>query len=360
VATVGGRDRHGTWIASTWVTTNWVTTNWVTGDRAMKVAEFLEKRRPNWTELDNLCGQVQPGKKLPAATITRFAALYRAACADLALADAYQLPPITIRYLHRLVGRAHTCLYRSRIFRYSDWPRLLLHDVPKQVFGDRCVQAMFVLFWSIFISSAAIAANPKIWPGFAETVMGTAMMEQLDSSFSEPLGRRSFEANIMMAGFYIQHNAGIGLICFATSVLIIPGMLETIFQAAALGASFGYMSQPGQVGSANFYAFVTAHAPFELTAIVLSAGAGLRIGMGWICTHGLTRLGSLRKTGAETMPIMGSAVVMFILAAFIEGFVSPFALPFIVKGTIATLCSGMLLFYFVVLGFPRSGSRATG
>ncbi len=51
----------------------------------------------------------------------RFSALYRAACADLALADAYQLPAETVRYLHQLVGRAHKQLYRSRSFNMSTW-----------------------------------------------------------------------------------------------------------------------------------------------------------------------------------------------------------------------------------------------
>src|SRR5215467_8559757 len=114
----------------------------------MKVAELLESRRENWRELSQLCMQMEGSRKrtLGPTAITRFASLYRAACADLALADAYQLPPNTVQYLHQLVGRAHNQLYRSRALDLAGLSRMLLHDAPQRIFNDRCVQLMFVLF----------------------------------------------------------------------------------------------------------------------------------------------------------------------------------------------------------------------
>jgi hypothetical protein len=50
-------------------------------------------------------------------------------------------------------------------------------------------------------------------------------------------------------------------------------------------------------------------------------------------------------------------VLLFCLAALIEGFVSPASellLPWWVKGLVAVGCSGLLTFYFVILGFPRA------
>ena len=93
-------------------------------------------------------------------------------------------------------------------------------------------------------------------------------------------------------------------------------------------------------------------------AVVLAAGAGLRLGMAWLQTGRLTRGASLRKAAAETMPIMGAAMVLFLLAALVEGFVSPSAAPYAVKAGVALLSSGMLTFYFVVLGYPRSAAGA--
>jgi len=66
----------------------------------------------------------------------------------------------------------------------------------------------------------------------------------------------------------------------------------------------------------------------------------------------------LRKTAQETMPLMGSAAILFFLAALIEGFLSPSAAPYWLKATVAVASSGLLTFYFVVLGFPRRGLSA--
>ena len=45
------------------------------------------------------------------------------------------------------------------------------------------------------------------------------------------------------AGLYIEHNATIGLRCFAFGLLAgIGGLYETVFNASTLGAVFGYMA----------------------------------------------------------------------------------------------------------------------
>ena len=85
----------------------------------MKVAEIIEKRQPLWKELEQL--NARTGEKPGPETAARFSSLYRAACADLALAEAYQLPPNTVDYLHRLVAKSHNQLYRGQKFRWRDW-----------------------------------------------------------------------------------------------------------------------------------------------------------------------------------------------------------------------------------------------
>jgi len=316
----------------------------------MKVSDLLESRRKKWRELEDLCGRMERwwGRRLDGAAAARFSALYRAVCADLALADAYQLPPGTIQYLHRLVGRAHNQLYRSRPFQLGTWARQLLVDVPQRLFRDNCLRLAFCIFWGPFLLSMALV---RFSPGYAERVVGEGMLGHIEESFSNPLGDRG-SMDAAMAGFYIWNNGGIGLRCFAFGLFLgVGGVLMTVYNGCVLGAVFGHMSALPQ--RENFYAFVTAHGPFELTAIVLSAAAGMRLGFSIIDTRGLTRMASLRKAGEETMPAAGAAVILFALAALIEGFLSPSPLPYGLKAVTAGLSTAMLLFYFVVLGYPR-------
>ena len=94
---------------------------------------------------------------VPADAATRFAALYRAACADLALADAYQLPPATIEYLHQLVGRAHNQLYRSQALNFRTWFHELFVVVPRRLLADRCLWLAAGVFWGVFLLAGLMA-----------------------------------------------------------------------------------------------------------------------------------------------------------------------------------------------------------
>ncbi len=316
----------------------------------MKVSDILESRRAEWHELETLCQALErfPRQGVPAAKLHRFSALYRAACADLALADSYQLPSGTIHYLHRLVGRAHNQLYRSRSFRLQTWGRRLLFDVPQQLFADNALRLAFCLFWGVFVLSAAMAFTSA---EFAETLLGE-QMATFEEMYLHPIGTDDANERSLMMGFYIRHNTSIGLQVFAFGLLFgIGGLFVTVYNAAALGAVFGHMATLPQ--AAHFFDFVTAHGPFELTAVVLAAAAGMRLGFAMIDTKGLSRGAALREAADAAMPTVAAAMILFFLAALIEAFISPSAAPYWTKAAVAAASTAILAFYFVALGYPR-------
>lgn len=327
----------------------------------MNVAALLDKRRVQWNELEKLCEAMELRGRTNkaggpehqgAVGVSRFATLYRAACADLALADAYQLPPGTVMYLHRLVARAHNQLYRAKKFEPSGWIDVVFRDAPQQIFSDPCVRVAAILFFGLFSLSMYLAANEELFPGFAARIVGQDQLEAMEDMYEEPISA-SLDHYVQMSGFYIMHNTGIGLRCFAFGILIIPCLFSLSFNAVALGTVFGFMARDDVTGSDNFFQFVTAHGPFELTAIALAAGAGLRIGVGLFYTAGRTRVDSLRVNGIRAVPIMAASAMLFFLAALTEGFLSPSPTPYLFKAAWAIFSSGLISFYFVVLGFPR-------
>jgi len=321
----------------------------------MNIAMILEKRQQQWVELEQFCDDLEltgKNRKTGAAGISRFATLYRAACADLALSDAYQLPPATVTYLHRLVARAHNRLYRASRIDPTTWADTLFRKAPQQIFADPCVRVASLLFFGLFTLAAFLGANDQWFPDFVSQLVGQAQLDQLEAMYDQPVSG-SLDHYITMAGFYIMHNTGIGLKCFSFGILIIPCLFELVFNAVSLGAMFGYMARESSSGGDNFLHFVTAHGPFELTAIALAGGAGLRFGIGLFHTNGLTRRHSLRESARRAVPIMAASAALFFLAAFTEGFISPSPLPYIFKATWAILSAALISFYFVVLGFPN-------
>jgi uncharacterized membrane protein SpoIIM required for sporulation len=109
----------------------------------------------------------------------------------------------------------------------------------------------------------------------------------------------------------------------------------------------------------NFFQFVTAHGPFELTAIVLSAGVGMRLGFALLFTGGLTRGDSVRQAGRGAMPAMGVTMLLFLLAALVEGYISPSSMPYEAKAAFGVGSSLALMVYFVFLGAIGQSTLAT-
>jgi len=317
----------------------------------MRVAELLEKRKAHWQQLESLCERFEGRKRreLPGEEIARLSSLYRAACADLALADAYQLPPGTVGYLHQLVGRAHNQLYRSTGLQFQRWLTDLLVHVPRRLFRDGYLRVAALLFWGIFLLTGLLGAQDR---SFSERMIGKEMLMEHEEMFQHTITGREPEAGLFMASFYIYHNIGIGLSCFAFGMLFgVGGLFATAFNAAYLGTLFGHMATVAHRN--NFYEFVTAHGPFELTAITLSAAAGLRMGFALVNTRGMTRSDAVRTAAIEAMPVMGAGMAMFFFAAIIEGLISPSGLPYAVKAGVAIASTLLLLVYFFVLGAPR-------
>ena len=353
----------------------------------MKVAQLIEKRRVYWQELENLCAQMANSRKktIGARNIARFATLYRAACADLALADSYQLPPNIVDYLHKLVGRAHGQLYRSRRVDWSKIGDILFRQIPREIFQDRCVQLTFWLFWMVFLLAGFMAANPDRFPNFAADIVGAENIDMYEQMYAEAPSSRNNGPSAAGAAFYVNHNTGIGIKCFVVGITVIGGICVLLYNAAVLGAPFGHMASPNvsEEVSEHFFEFVTAHGPFELTAIVLAAGAGLRIGFSLISPYhkeeslqpdelregeeslfdksrrvAYERIDSLRMGAKRALPVMGASAILFILAAMIEAWISPSPLPEQAKQVVAIFCSGLLMVYFIVLGYPRRESDA--
>ncbi len=315
----------------------------------MKVLERLESRRRHWQDLEQLCGVMEGSwRRVPAAEeVLRFANLYRSACADLALADAYQLPPATIQYLDQLVGRAHNQLYCRESAPARGWYRELFVNVPRRLFADGCLRLTFALFWGVFLLCAFLAWRD---PDFAQRIVGKEELLSIERMHSVSYHGEG-DDRAAMAGFYIRHNATIGLRCFAFGLLAgFGGLYETVFNASVLGAIFGYMTH--SPSKTNFFEFITAHGPFELTAIVLLAGAGMRLGFSMIDTRGRSRADAVYNAARRSVPVMSVGVVLFMLAAGIEALVSPSLAPYAVKAGVAAFSTVMLLVYFIVLGYP--------
>ena len=128
-------------------------------------------------------------------------------------------------------------IYRATGFSFRDWGRALFQTAPRLLRGDPALKLAALVFLGTFLLTTLVSAGR---PEFARIVVGDAFLEQIDHDFAQPVFserpdglRRSDTA---MAGFYIQHNASIGLSCFAWGIVFGLGSLyQLLFNAIIIG-----------------------------------------------------------------------------------------------------------------------------
>lgn len=317
----------------------------------MRRETFVRERMPHWRELEQGLLGDRHLWSLPASSISRMAALYRAACADLMRARRLGCTPDVVSFLDSLVARAHHSLYSAAGKTSRSIGELLLVDFPRSVRKNGWwVLAAAGLFWIPFAVGLVGALGSE---EFAQGVLSAEQLEQMSESYSREIDGRASSEDAAMAGFYVYNNVGIALRCFATGVLFgLGSVFFLVHNGLVIGAVFGHLARVGH--GANLLTFVSGHSPFELTAIVLAGAAGLRLGQSLIDTGGATRLGSLRRSARELVAMVVGIAIMLLIAAAIEAFWSPSSAPRGVKYGFGLLGALLVLGFLTLAGRRRA------
>ena len=323
----------------------------------MTPLQFEQSHQQEWDELQSLLAQLHKSVRARAAdgqpiAGERVAALYRRACEQLALARARAYPAYLTDRLEQLTSDAHQLIYQHAELGWSRLKRMVAYDFP------RAVRAQSAYVWI----ALAVFAVPTLVLGYAVyfrpelilTVVDAATAASFQDMYSESaaaIGRsREAQNDWVMFGFYIANNIGVAFQCFASGLFAGVGSLFFLaFNGAYGGAIAGYLTEKG-LGS-TFYSFVVTHAAFELTAIVLSGAAGLRLGHALLAPGRYTRLQSLVRAAKESAVIIYGVMAMLLIAAALEAFWSSAKwMPPIMKYGVAAICWIAMLSYLTLQG----------
>jgi len=302
-------------------------------------------------------------KARPAAVDgARLSVLYRRACEHLALAQARAYPIGLTQRLEQLTHRAHQLIYRRHEpgFGIGRLRRLLLVDIPQSVRAHRG----YLLVATLLFVLPTLLVGWACWrdPGFVLHLMSADQVRNFDQMYgpgAEPIGKpRSAETDWQMFGYYIQHNIGIGFQCFAAGLFGgIGSAFFLVFNGLQGGAVGGYLTARGH--GTSFYSFIVTHSAFELTAIVMSGAAGLRLGHALLAPGRRTRLEALRHASSHAIVVMYGVIAFLLIAAAVEAFWSSarWVAPQVKYG-VGAACWALVIAYLGWQGRPRRALMA--
>lgn len=281
---------------------------------------------------------------------------YRLLCHHLSLARSRHYSPLLVERLEQLVVTSHQFFYKRKTHLLESALIYFLADFARAVRKEwRWLIVSGVLFFGTFFG---MLVSLQYYPDMVYTVISAEQLAEMQTMYDpslDKIGRgRDSGSDFKMFGFYVFNNTGIGLKTFASGLLFGIGSVFTLlFNGLMIGGVAGYLTYIGY--SSTFWPFVAGHSALELTAIVLSGAAGLKLGFSIISPGRKTRLRSLRDSAGEAVYIMYGVAAMFIAAAFIEAYWSSMSeIPAMIKYIVGIVNWILLIAYFIYAGRQRA------
>jgi uncharacterized membrane protein SpoIIM required for sporulation len=315
--------------------------------------DFVKERRPVWGRfargLDRL--EVRSFRKLSGDGVLEFSRLFREVCHDLATVRSHGWGGPLETYLNDLAARGHNLFYRAppgaarQFFDFVavGYPRVFRKNFGYFLAGCLLFFAPLVITWAVVQHDPDLAG--RILPREALAGMEAMYDYDPDKGLSGGFG----EERAGMGGFYVDNNVGIALRSFAAGSLF--GAVTAYVLLAngiTIGAVAGYLIAQGK-GHA-FTAFVISHGSFELTAIAIAGGAGLMLGNALLHPGQRTRKEAFQARGLEAVKIAAGAAVMLMVAALLEAFWSPAAIPSDIKYIVGGALWILVALYLLLAG----------
>jgi uncharacterized membrane protein SpoIIM required for sporulation len=316
----------------------------------MNLDRFQTERRPSWDELDHLVAAARrKPERLGPERIRALGSLYRAASADLALARRKWPGDPVVGRLEVLVGAARHLVYDSQIRSrsFADfvargyWRRVAERPVP------------LVIAAVLLIGSGTLSA---LWarsdPADAATVApSSARAVTREREEGRSLGL-SVEEKAAFSSFIFTHNIRVSFLALAGGILLGLGTAYVLlYNGFVLGAIAGLA-----IGAGNgvpFFELTTGHGILELSCIIVTAAAGLRLGWSIVEPGPGRRIDSLVAEARRATELVLGTVPWLVVAGLVEGFVTPSGLGL---STMIVVGAGLGLIYWALVLWRGRGA----
>ena len=308
---------------------------------------FIDQRKNAWQRLEDLLKLLNTSslRGLHRDEVRELGRIYRRTASDLAVARAESRDPRLINYLNSLVIRAHGRIYRAEGQGGARIKEFFTRDFP-QTFR-RTWKYTFVAFSVFAVFSVVAFMGTKLDPEFSELMGVSPAFRELFIETKTHWWDDLNEANQIGASAIATNNIQVTIYTFAFGALFGVG---TLFYLAYNGAHIAsVLALTYRAGFGNdLLTFMVGHGVIELSCIFIAGGAGLLIGSALLMPGDLSRADALKSRGKEAIKLMMGVAVLLVIAATIEGFISPAPIPATIKFSIAAI-TGLALYSYLLL-----------
>lgn len=312
-------------------------------ENLMKEVTFIRRNIDKWKETEKV---VEGADKL---TPDRLAEAYMELTADLAFAQTHFPDSRITIYLNNLSSALHNVIYRNK---REKWSRIVIfwtQEVPQTMRDARRELLVSFLIFAVSVVIGIVSA----WNdgNFVRLILGNGYVDMTLNNIAngEPMAVYNGSEEVPMFLGITLNNVRVAFSCFAMGLLTSFGTGYILFSNGVMLGSFQtFFYQQGLLGESMLAIWL--HGTLEIWAIIVAGAAGLALGNGWLFPGTYSRLESFRRGAKRGLKIVIGTVPIFIMAGFIEGFLTRHTdLPTAFRLGIILLSLAFIVFYYIYL-----------
>jgi uncharacterized membrane protein SpoIIM required for sporulation len=308
----------------------------------MREAVFIKKNTPRWKEFEGL---LTTGRsKNP----DQLAGLFVQLTDDLSFARTHYPDSQTTAYLNALTARVHQSIYRNRKEEKSRFVNFWRYELPR-LFRSAHRQLLYsaLIFGLAMLIGAVSTAHDERFP---RLILGDGYVNMTLENIrkGDPMGVYKSEGQFDMFGAITFNNIMVALRTFAFGLLFSFGTgILLVYNGIMLGAFQYFFYTQGLLLTSALSIWI--HGTLEISAIVIAGCAGLVMGNSLLFPGTYSRTESFKRGALKGLKIVIGLVPVFIVAGFLESFVTRLTeWPSWAKLAVILLSAFFIIWYFII------------
>jgi uncharacterized membrane protein SpoIIM required for sporulation len=308
----------------------------------MREAAFAKQNKDKWLKFENVLRnniQVSPDE---------LSALYVEITDHLSYAQTFYPNSNTLRYLNGLSVLAHQKIYKTKRESRSRIITFFTHEFP--LFFSQYQKQLLISFITFALFSLVGAYSSATDGNFVRLILGDGYvnmtLDNIEKGDPMAVYKQMGEMN-MFLGITIN-NIRVAMLAFGFGIFFSLGTLFILMRNAIMLGSFQYFFyEQGMLWESARTIWI--HGTIEISVIIVAGAAGIVFGNGLLFPGTYSRMRSFIRGAKDGVKILISTIPFFIIAGFLEGFVTRHTeMPdwlaiFIIGGSLF-----LILFYYVI------------
>lgn len=267
---------------------------------------------------------------------------------DLAYAQTYYEESKTLLYLNSLASQAHQKIYKNK--KESKNRILDFWKTEFPLFFMQYHKTLGIAFL-IFAAATAIGTISALNDdNFVRLILGDGYVNTTLNNIAEGNPTAIYKGGSEIGSFLgiTINNIRVAFLAFAFGVITSLGTAYILFSnGVMLGAFITFFYTKGVFFEANKQIWL--HGTIEISVIIIAGCAGLIMGNSILFPKTFSRRVSFMKGAKDGLKVVVSTIPFFIIAGFIEGFITRYSgmpnwLAFLIIGMSLTL----IIFYYII------------